>query len=145
VLLRFIQGAMLLGLTVAIHVAALSAMLQIFQKRYHEKPPVGFIAYSCLLTGMAAVTVLAHLFEIALWAAFYTWKEALPDLETSFYFSSVTYSTIGYGDIVLPQPWRLVGAMEGLTGILMCGLSGAFFFAVISRLYALSHTSEPQH
>ena len=37
----------------------------------------------------------------------------------------VTYATIGYGDIVLPQPWRVLAAMEGLTGILMCGWSGA--------------------
>ena len=135
-LLRLIQGIALLGLTVAIHAAVLGAMLHRFQKSIQSGPPPGFIATSWLLTRVAAVTVLAHLTEIAIWAGFYYWKEALPSLETSFYFSSVTYATIGYGDIVLPQPWRVLAAMEGLTGILMCGWSGAFFFAVVHRLSA---------
>ena len=46
------------------------------------------------------------------------------------------YATIGYGDLVLPKEWRLFGPLEGLTGILMCGLSTAFLFATLSRMYA---------
>jgi hypothetical protein len=138
-LLRLIQGIGLLGFTVAIHAAVLGAMLHRFQKHIQNQPPLGFIAHSWLLTRVAGVTVLAHLTEIAIWAGFYYWKEALPSFETSFYFSSVTYATIGYGDIVLPQPWRVLAAMEGLTGILMCGWSGAFFFAAVNRLYILRH------
>jgi voltage-gated potassium channel Kch len=138
-LLRLIQGIMLLGLTVAVHAAVLGAMLHEFQKHIQESRSIGFIATSWMLTRIAAITVLAHLSEIAIWAGFYYWKEALPSLETSFYFSSVTYATIGYGDIVLPQPWRLLAAMEGLTGILMCGWSGAFFFAAVNRLYVVRH------
>ena len=106
-LLRLIQGIALLGLTVAIHAAVLGAMFARFQKHIQIQPPLGFIANSWLLTRVAAITVLAHLVEIAIWAGFYYWKEALPDFETSFYFSSVTYATIGYGDIVLSQPWRM--------------------------------------
>ena len=138
-LLRLIQGVALLGFTVAIHAAVLGAMLHRFQKAIQANTPLGFIAHSWLLTRIAAVTVIAHLAEIAIWAGFYYWKEALPSLETSFYFSSVTYATIGYGDIVLPQPWRVLAAMEGLTGILMCGWSGAFFFAAVNRLYMVKH------
>jgi hypothetical protein len=130
---------MLLGFTVAIHAAVLGAMLHRFQKYIQDAPPLSFFAHSWLLTRIAAITVLAHLLEITIWAAFYYWKEALPSFETSFYFSSVTYATIGYGDIVLPQPWRVLAAMEGLTGILMCGWSGAFFFAAVNRLYLAQH------
>jgi ABC-type anion transport system duplicated permease subunit len=65
----------------------------------------------------------------------------LPTIEASFYFSSVTYSTIGYGDVVLPETWRLLAAMEGLTGILMCSWSGAFFFVVVSKLYSRTQSS----
>ena len=49
--------------------------------------------------------------------------------------SAVTYTTTGYGDIVLPPEWRLDGAVEALTGILMCGWSTGFFFAIVNRLY----------
>ena len=63
------------------------------------------------------------------------WRGALPDLQTAMYFSGVTYTTTGYGDLVLPENWRLVGAVEALTGILMCGWSTGFFFAAVSRLF----------
>jgi voltage-gated potassium channel Kch len=69
------------------------------------------------------------------WAGFYVWKAAMPDLQSALYFSAVTYTTTGYGDLVLPQEWRLVGAIEALTGILMCGWSTGFFFLVVSRMF----------
>ena len=57
------------------------------------------------------------------------------DLQSALYFSAVTYTTTGYGDLVLPPDWRLVGAVEAVTGILMCGWSTGFFFAIVNRLY----------
>jgi len=132
---RLIQGILLLGVTVAIHAAILGWMLHRFQKKVANATTMGFTGISWLLTRIAAVTVVAHLLEITIWAVYYRLSGALPSMENSFYFSSVTYATIGYGDIVLPAPWRLHAAMEGLTGILMCGWSGAFFFAAVNRLY----------
>ena len=76
-----------------------------------------------------------HLSEITVWALFYFLRHALTDLASAWYFSAVTYTTTGYGDLVLPQEWRLVGGVEALTGILMCGWSTGFFFAVVSRMY----------
>ena len=58
------------------------------------------------------------------------WTHGMPDLPSAFYFSAVAYTTTGYGDLVLPKEWRLVGGVEALTGILMCGLS--------TRLFSLS-------
>jgi Ion channel len=49
----------------------------------------------------------------------------------------VTYTTTGYGDLVLPEEWRLAGGVEALTGILMCGLSAGMFFAVFSSIFGL--------
>jgi voltage-gated potassium channel Kch len=80
--------------------------------------------------------VLLHLVEICVWAGYYVWKGALPDLQSALYFSAVTYTTTGYGDIVLPEEWRLLGAIEALTGILMCGWSTGFFFATVGRVHA---------
>ena len=55
----------------------------------------------------------------------------MPDLQSAFYFSAVTYTTTGYGDLVLPTEFRLAGGVEALTGILMCGWSTGFFFAIV--------------
>jgi hypothetical protein len=140
-LMRLLQGSLLLAATVAIHVTVLSAMLNRLQRSASDNTPLSFKTYSWLLMRIAAVTVFAHLVEITIWAGFYVWRGALPTIEASFYFSSVTYSTIGYGDVVLPETWRLLAAMEGLTGILMCSWSGAFFFVVVSKLYARTHAS----
>jgi hypothetical protein len=134
-MIRLLQGALLLALTVTIHASVLSFLLNLLD-RHRDNLPATFVEYSWLLVRLAAVTILAHLIEIGLWAGFFVWKGAMPDWEHSFYFSAVTYATIGYGDIVLPQGWRLLAAMEGLTGILMCGWSAAFFFAVVSKLHA---------
>jgi hypothetical protein len=50
----------------------------------------------------------------------------------------VTYTTTGYGDLVLPPEWRLVGGVEAITGILMCGLSTSFFFTVLLKMFEVS-------
>ena len=84
---------------------------------------------------VAAWIVVLHLSEIAVWAVFYAWSKAMPDLQSAMYFSVVTYTTTGYGDLVLPKEWRLLAGVEALTGILMCGWSTAFFLTIGSRLY----------
>ena len=87
-----------------------------------------------LFVRLAGWIIILHLVEIAVWGSVYVWREAIPDLQSALYFSAVTYTTTGYGDVVLPKDWRLVGAIEALTGILMCGWSTGFFFAVVSRM-----------
>ena len=79
--------------------------------------------------------IVLHLVEISVWALFYVWQDAIVDPQAAFYFSAVTYTTTGYGDIVLPEEWRLVGGVEALTGILMCGWSTGLFFAIANRMY----------
>jgi hypothetical protein len=129
----------LLGLTVTIHAAGLSAMLPGLRSAL---PVRRFWPLTWRLLGVAWRLVLLHLAEIMVWGLFYWWQQCLPDAESSFYFSAVTYTTVGYGDLVLPQEWRLVGAVEGLTGILMCGLSTGLFFAVVSKFLAATPASE---
>ena len=120
----------LLAVTVTIHAAGLTALL----RRASLRPPnTGFWPVTRLLVWVAWWLLMLHLAEISVWALFYWWDRRLPDAESSFYFSGITYTTLGYGDVVLPQGWRLLGPVEGLTGILMCGLSTGLFFAVVSK------------
>jgi len=73
--------------------------------------------------------------EAAIWAVFYYHSGLFPDFETSLYFSIGSYTTIGYGDVVLPRAWRMLGGIEGLSGVLLCGLSTAFVFAVVNAMF----------
>jgi Ion channel len=79
--------------------------------------------------------VLLHLTQVSLWAVVFWQARALATLETAFYFSLVTYTTIGYGDVVLGPPWRVLAGIEGLAGIILIGWSTAFVFAVVNRMY----------
>jgi hypothetical protein len=128
----------LMGLCVAIHAAGVNSALR--RMRSHPPRSTRFWAITRLFVFVAAWIVLLHLAEITVWAVFYLWRDAMPDLASALYFSAVTYTTTGYGDLVLAEGWRLVGAVEALTGILMCGWSTGFFFTVVNRIYQVIAT-----
>jgi voltage-gated potassium channel Kch len=132
----------LMALCVVAHAAGTTALLRWVGRRagsLHAR----FWPSTRMLVRIAGWIVGLHLIEIAIWAAFYAWDDALPDLPTALYFSAVTYTTTGYGDVVLEEAWRLVGAIEALTGILLCGWSAAFFFAVANRMQPPPSPPEP--
>src|SRR5262245_37271450 len=118
-----------MALCVAIHASGVSSAFR-WQRRQFDTQH--FWPCTWLFIRVAGWVVLLHLIEITLWAVLFFWKDAMPDLPSALYFSCVTYTTTGYGDLVLPKEWRLVGGVEALTGILMCGWSTGFFFAVVS-------------
>lgn len=104
-----------------------------------KRPEIGqrhaMVRYSVVLILAFFVLIALHLTETSIWAAFYFWRGLFPDFETSLYFSLGSYTTIGYGDVVLPQRWRMLGGIEGLSGVLLCGLSAAFVFAVVNSAF----------
>ena len=130
---KFFIAWLLTGLCVIVHAIGLTALLRWGTNAIARIGGRFWFATWILVRG-AGVIILIHLVEIALWGVFYAWGRGMPDLHSAFYFSAVTYTTTGYGDLVLPNEWRLVGGVEALTGILMCGWSAAFFFTVVSRM-----------
>jgi voltage-gated potassium channel Kch len=85
---------------------------------------------ACLVLTM----FLAALIEVALWAATYLWLDAIDGLEKAVYFSMVTFTTLGYGDIVLSERWRLLASFEAANGIILFGWTTALIFAVVQRI-----------
>lgn len=124
----------LVATTVAIHAAGISMALK-HTLRFTERLATRFWPVTWLLIRIAWLLILFHLCEIAVWALFFWWQKCLPDVESSFYFSGVTYATLGYGDLLLPKEWRLFGPLEALIGALMCGLSVAYFFGVLAKQF----------
>ena len=129
---KLLMASCLVATTVTIHAAGLGIVLS-HVLRSTARPDTRFWQITWLLIRIAWFLIVIHLLEIAVWGLFFWWQNCLPDARSSFYFSGVTYATIGYGDLVLPKEWQLFGPVEGLTGILMCGLSTAFFFVIVSR------------
>ena len=88
-----------------------------------------------LIVTLCCGILLLHLIQTGLWAVFYYTQNLFSDFETSLYFSMVSFTTLGYGDVLLPKRWRLLGVVEGFSGVLLCGISTAFIFAVINAVF----------
>ena len=131
---KTLWSCLLVALTVSVHAGGLSSLLKVFVSA-KKTLPTQFWPITWFLVRVSWFLLLIHMLEIVIWGVFYTWSGAVPDPETAFYFSAVTYATIGYGDVVLPEYWRILSPIEGLTGILMCGLSTGIFFVVVTRLF----------
>ena len=122
----------LMALCVVIHAGGVTSALRWIRQ---SSRTLQFWRQTWLFITVAGWMIVLHLTEIGVWAFLYVRKGAIADFQSALYFSAITYTTTGYGDIVLPAEWRLVGGVEALTGILMCGWSTGFFFAIVSRLY----------
>lgn len=96
-----------------------------------------------LLVRVVYGLLVLHLLQITVWAAFYQLDGCFPDFATSFYFSATSYSTVGYGDVVLPHEWRILGAVEAVTGVIMFGWSTGALFTIVHHLHA--HYFRPRH
>jgi voltage-gated potassium channel Kch len=73
--------------------------------------------------------------DIVVWAGTYLLVGAINTLETALYFSTVTFTTLGYGDVVIDEQWRLLAALEAANGIIIFGLTTAVVVAVVQRVY----------
>jgi len=92
------------------------------------------IALSVAIVMQAEIGVIAlQAVVISLWASCYRLL-CFSSWGSAFYFSAASYSTVGYGDVLLPSKWRLLGPLEAMVGVLMCGISVGLIFALITRL-----------
>jgi hypothetical protein len=112
--------------------------------RLFQKAQVGFGVWKNVAVMMivSLITTLVHLVQIALWALAILLCGEISTFETAFYWSAQNYTALGYGDVVLSGPWRLLGPLESINGLLLFGLSTAVIFAIMSRLVA--HRLHPQ-
>lgn len=127
----------LVAVTVTIHSLGLAVVLRQFTKV--TTPKWRIVTSAWHLSSLVWWIIVLHMVEITIWGLFYWWQECFTSADLAFYFAGVTYTTIGYGDLLLPVRWRMFAPVEGLTGILLCGLSAAVFFAVVSYLHKIKN------
>lgn len=133
-----ISSVMVAG-TIVMHLVGLGLLIALL--RLHQ---VHFVTNRARLDQMiillgAGVGLFAlHALEIWIYAGLYT-HLAHWGLEQALYFSTSTYTTVGYGDVTLPHAWRVLGAIEAANGVILLGWSTAFFVSVVNRLRALEH------
>ena len=131
-----IIALLLIGISVVIHCGGILFLgAALVRRRLEMERRAGTVHSALVLIGVFAVLMFLHIVENCTWAAFYKGLGLFGNYETALYFSFGTYSTIGYGDVLLPQKWRLLGSLEGISGVLLCGLSAAFLFSVVNALF----------
>jgi len=149
----FLIGFLLIGLTVSIHATGTSLWMRRLIRQYasHEGHWIPGMQW-WIFVATASVLLTLHILEILLWSLTYLWLPEITYLETfesALYFSLVTFTTLGYGDITLQPVHRILSGIEAMTGIFLFGWSTALFFAVVQRSWRASfrkkHHSHDSH
>ncbi|MEI5681799.1 ion channel [Mesorhizobium sp. CCNWLW179-1] len=133
-LLNLLIGIIVISATVLIHTFGLIAITH----------AMGYLVARFRMHGrrsrtLAMITVVMGLFavmtaEVWVWAGLYRVLNIFADFETSLYFSTVTFSTVGYGDVVPAHKWRVLASLEGVNGFLLIGWSTAYLIAAGTRV-----------
>jgi len=128
----------IVAVCLVLHVASIVFIADwMLDQRDKRRDRMGTVGYMVLLIAAFSAIIILHMIEIAIWAAFYFGNSLFSDFETALYFSTTSYTTIGFGDVVLPRAWRMLGGIEGVTGVLLCGLSTAFVFAIVNAMFQM--------
>ncbi|MBS7668539.1 ion channel [Croceicoccus gelatinilyticus] len=107
-------------------------------QRVTHLPPVSFHGIMITLAIVYGLFIL-HGIEIWMFALFFRAVGALPTLESAIYYSTISYGAIGYDDVAMASDWRIVGALEGICGIILLGWSTAYFVRILGRLDIKKH------
>ena len=95
-----------------------------------------------VVAGLVLMLFLASVVEAGLWAGVYVYAGVIEDFEKAMYFSVVTYTTLGYGDITLERYWRLLGSFQAANGIIIFGWSTAIIVTAVQRIYFHDHPGD---
>jgi voltage-gated potassium channel len=141
---QVIVAAVLIILTLSVQSAGMAAFV-VWVRGYFARNTsrFGVVHSAHLMVRVTTVMLTLQLLEILLWAGFYRWK-CFSTWDAAIYFSVTTYSSVGYGDLLLPREWRMLGPIETVIGVLMCGLSTSGLFAIVSRLVRHDELFLPQ-
>ena len=135
----------LLGQT--IQALSISVLLGVLSKLFHSAERLHSVSRAAqkfhfwhgfkILSIALLFLLINSLLQIAVWAVSFSLTGQFPDYRDAFYHSAVNFATLGYGDIVMEPPWRILGAMEAISGVLMLGLSTATLSNVFGKLLQL--------
>ncbi|PHR90698.1 MAG: metal transporter [Blastopirellula sp.] len=132
-------GSALTVLTVGIQAAGTAWWIQRLKRT--SVPVVGIrrrLLPFRLLCSTALLLILLHILEVVPWAVAYVLLpnlNSLNSLEEATYFATVTFTSLGYGDVVIRGPWRLLSGIQAMNGLLVFGWSTALLFAVVQRIW----------
>ena len=131
-------GSVLIAITVVIHAIGTTFWVRHLGQKYTRTPKIPFGQAIAILIKTVLIVFALHTIEIMVWAGAYEVLLPLDELgsfEQAVYFSFVTFTTLGYGDITLSEGWRVLSGIEALNGILLVGWTTAMIFSVVQAIW----------
>jgi len=126
-------AVLLLSVTLVLQCGGAAALIIWIRSIPRETRKVRVFRCAALVMHTTVAVIILHGIVILLWVSCYRWL-CLPSWESAFYFSASSYATVGYGDVVLPSKWRLLGPLESMVGMLMSGVSIGLLFVAVTHL-----------
>ncbi len=135
VAMQIILGSFLLFICIAIHIYAMLNAITYLRYLRHRLQDMRRIRLWATVLGIALLAIVgANTIEVWLFAISLLTLGGLQDFGDAIYFALVTYTTLGYGDVVLAKGYRIYGAFGAVTGLLAFGFSTAFLLSLFNRL-----------
>ena len=135
----YLIGIGIVAITVTLHAVGTFGLIHYLARRYPEGQGLGRMSSTLnVLLTTVVVAIALHALQITIWAVAYLVLVPTGELQTveqAVYFSFVTFTTLGYGDITLSEGWRILSGVEALNGILLVGWTTALLFAVLQRTW----------
>ncbi len=136
-LAQIFWGSLVLGICTMVHLIVLMGWLKSL-RWFQASSAALFIKKSQVIVIASALVgiILAHTLQVWMWAASLITLGALESFSDAIYFSLVTYTTVGYGDLTLGPDFRIFGAMASVTGLLGFGISTAFLVGLLEKMFS---------
>jgi len=134
-LLNMVIAALLMVINTAIHAAGMLVVVRVILSKSTQASNRIQRMHLFSVGGVVLLMFLVSVIEVLVWSVAYLWTGAIEGLEKATYFSMVTFTTLGYGEIVLDAQWRLLASFEAANGIIMFGWTTAIVLAVVQRVY----------
>ena len=128
-------GTLFVSMAIQVFVVVITARYLIGIMHREDRRTDGF-GFDTYVIGIVLLILFAgNLVQIATWASLFMYLGEFNDFLTAFYHSTVNFSSLGYGDIVMSEKWRLLGALEASNGVLMFGVTGGLVLSVMSQMF----------
>ena len=139
---QFLVGTAISVCNIAIHALVMAAIIRVARIASETATSRQSLRLISVMIVTVSVLMGAHLAEVLLWSVAYAIVSVAPPGTDLIYFAFVNYTTLGYGDVVPLQSWRLLGPMTAMNGVLMFGWSTAVIFEVLRRTMTALRTEE---
>lgn len=134
---NLLTGTLLMVVNLGIQVMSVSILVRYFINRIGTGEMTPTFSNDAKALGVVmGVLMIGHFFMFSTWALLFVWVGEFQDFATAFYHSTVNFTSLGYGDIVMSEQRRLLGALEAANGVLMFGLSAGAILSVMNGMFS---------